>query len=99
MHEVLKHIGNLSIRSKLLLGYLTPFILFFVTGALILYPFVRRTIEANIESELNNTTKTILSMVKTAADASIKNYLRAVAEKNRDIVEASYRLYQQGILS
>jgi len=99
MHDVLKHIGNLSIRSKLLLGYLTPFVLFFVTGALILYPFVRRTIEANIESELNNTTKTILSMVKTVADASIKNYLRAVAEKNRDIVEASYLLYQQGILS
>ena len=99
MHDVLKHIGSLSIRSKLLLGYLTPFVLFFVTGALILYPLVRRTIEANIESELNNTTKTILSMVKTAADASIKNYLRAVAEKNRDIVEASYRLYQQGVLS
>jgi signal transduction histidine kinase/CheY-like chemotaxis protein len=99
MHDIFKHIGNLSIRSKLLLGYLTPFVLFFVTAALILYPLVRRTIETNIESELNNTTKTILSMVKTAADASIKNYLRAVAEKNKDIVEASYRLYQQGVLS
>ncbi len=99
INNIFKTLGSLSIRSKLLLGYLTPFMVFMVTGVLLLYPLVRRTIEANIESELSNTTKTILSMVKTAADVSIKNYLRAVAEKNRDIVEDSFRLYQQGILS
>jgi len=96
---MLKLFGSLSIRAKLLLGYLAPFILFLAAGALILYPHIRRTLEANIESELHNTTKTILNMVRTAADVSVKNYLRAVAEKNRDIVETSYRLYQQGLLS
>jgi len=38
-------------------------------------------------------------MVKTVADVSIKNYLRAVAEKNRDVVENCYRLYQEGKLA
>jgi len=99
LNKIFKYFGSLSIRSKLLLGYLTPFMVFMVTGALLLYPLVRRTIEASIESELNNTTKTILSMVKTTADVSIKNYLRAVAEKNRDIVEHCYRLYEQGKLA
>jgi ribosomal protein S20 len=36
----------------------------------------------------------ILNMVKTTAKASIKNYLRAVAEKNRDIVAAHYAAVQ-----
>ncbi len=99
LNKIFKYFGSLSIRSKLLLGYLAPFMVFMITGALLLYPLVRRTIETNIESELNNTTKTILSMVKTTADVSIKNYLRAVAEKNRDIVESCYRLYEQGKLA
>jgi len=91
--------NNLSIRSKLLAGYITSFVLFLAISGLILYPIVRKTIETNIESELSITTKTILSMVRTAADASIKNYLRAVAEKNREIVEQFYTLSQQGTLS
>ncbi len=99
MIDIMRYISNLSIRSKLLVGYVTAFVLFLAVGGLIIYPIMQKTIEANIESELNNTTKTILSMVKTAADASIKNYLRAVAETNKNIVEQSYKLYTQGMLS
>lgn len=93
------YFGNLSIRSKLLFGYLTPLILFLVTAILILQPLMRRAINATTESELNNATKTILSMVKTATEVSSTSYLRAVAEKNRDIVAASYQLFQQGVLN
>jgi diguanylate cyclase (GGDEF)-like protein/PAS domain S-box-containing protein len=60
---------------------------------------MRKTIEINIESELNNTTKTILDMVKTTADASIKNYLRAIAEKNMDIVSYYYQQSKTGVLT
>ncbi|MCK9205685.1 MAG: cache domain-containing protein [Salinivirgaceae bacterium] len=98
-YKILKHLGNLSIRSKLLIGYIAAFLLFLAISGLIIYPIMKKTIETNIESELNNTTKTILSMVKTSADASIKNYLRAVAEMNLEIVEQSYKRYQQGELS
>ena len=96
MYNISRFISNLNIRSKLLLGYITAFILLLTIVGIILYPVMRRTIEANVESELNNTTRTILSMVRTAADASVKNYLRAVAEKNKEIVEQSYKLYQEG---
>jgi hypothetical protein len=91
-----KHAKDLSIRSKLLIGYLTAGTFFFAIVGLWIHSIVKQTIEANIESELNNTTKIILSMVKTAADASIKSYLRAVAEKNRDVLEGFYKQYERG---
>lgn len=89
----------MDIRSKLLAGYTTGFIVFLAISGVTIYPIMQKTIEANIESELTHTTEIILSMVRTTADASIKNYLRAVAEKNRDIVGQSYGLYKQGLLS
>jgi len=88
-----------SVRWKLLLGYSFAFLGTLALGGLGLVSMVRQTIEANIESELQNTTNTLLNMVKTAADASIRNHLRAVAEKNREIVQHYYSEYRQGKIS
>ncbi len=85
---------NLQIRSKLLVGYTLIFVLSTLSGGTAVYYRVKSTIEANIESELKNSTETILNMVKTAADTSIKNHLRAVAEKNKQIVASIQREYQ-----
>jgi len=76
---------NLRIQHKLLAGYSAVFILCIMLGSLVVYSVVRQTLETNIESELKNTTTTILNMVRTSAATSIKNHLRAVAEKNLDI--------------
>lgn len=81
---------DLRIRSKLLGGYTIAFLLALLVGGSIIIFQVEKTIESNIESELTNTTSTILNMVKTAADTSIHNHLRAVAEKNREIIQAFY---------
>lgn len=97
--RLMKSINNLGIRYKLLIGYASAFLIFFVIGGLIVYPIMHHAIRNNIENELNNTTKSILGMVKTATDVSIKNYLRAVAEKNLDIVEHFHESYQRGELS
>ena len=91
--------ADLKIRHKLLLGYSAVFILSSILASTTIYHFVRRTIEANIESELQNTTTTILNMVRNAANVSIKNYLRAVAEKNRDIAKSCYDQYMSGRLT
>ena len=90
---------DLKIRHKLLLGYSAIFILSTILASTTIYHFVRRAIEANIESELQNSTTAILNMVRNAANVSIKNYLRAVAEKNRDITEFHYQQYQRGQMS
>lgn len=86
---------NLKIRSKLMVGYTLIFIAATVGGGTAVYFRVKATIEANIESELKNSTETILNMVKTAAATSIKNHLRAVAENNRQIVAGIYEAYGQ----
>ncbi|MGO9139397.1 MAG: cache domain-containing protein [Syntrophales bacterium] len=90
---------NLRIRNKLLVSYSLVFILATTLGSIVIYSLVRKTIEARIESELNNSTATILNMVKTSATVSIKNRLRAMAEKNRDIINHYYREYKQGKIS
>ncbi len=95
----LQRIADLRIRYKLLMAYSAIFILSLTLGNSTIYHFVRGIIESNIESELQNTTTTILNMVRDAAQLSIKNYLRAVAEKNRDIAAYYYGLYRQGQMS
>ncbi len=57
---------------------------------------VQTTIETHIESELTNATAGIRHMVRTAAATSIKNHLRAVAEKNLEIIQAVYQEFEQG---
>ncbi|MFH1152527.1 MAG: cache domain-containing protein [Pseudomonadota bacterium] len=87
------------LQYKLLAIYLTLFIVAIFAGSLTIYSFVRNTIQANIESELQNSTNTIFNLVRTSVSVSIKNHLRAVAEKNKEIAAHYYHQFQQGLLS
>ena len=91
--------SSLRIRHKLLLSYSLVFVISMSLGFAVLYSIVRKNIEANIESELKNTTTTILNLVKTSAAVSIKNYLRAIAEKNVEIVRYYFTQYNEGKLT
>jgi PAS domain S-box-containing protein len=85
---------NLRIRHKLLLSYLLTFCVIIALGSTVIYHIVRDTIEANIESELKNSTDAMLNMVRTSVSVAIKNHLRAVAEKDLEMVNHLYSLYQ-----
>ena len=90
---------DFRIRYKLLLSYSAIFILSLALGNGVIFSFVKEVINSNIESELANTTQTILNMVRTSAGVSIKNHLRAVAEKNREIARYFYRQAKAGVFS
>ncbi len=90
---------NLNIKSKLLGGYALIFITAILVGGISVYYTVQTTVEANIESELTHATAAIQTMVQTAASTSIKNHLRAVAEKNTEIVHGIYTDYLSGQIS
>lgn len=92
-------IKNFSIRSKLLISYSSVFIIAILAGNLLIYSFIKKSIQSNIESELKNTTSTILNMVTTTANVSIQNYLRGIAEKNREIIQDYYSQYMMGSIS
>jgi PAS domain S-box-containing protein len=90
---------NLPIRFKLLLVYSSILVGVVLLAGMFIYGHIRNTIEANIESELTNSTTTILNMVQTSANTSIKNYLRAVAEKNKEIIDDIYRRHKTGSMT
>ena len=90
---------NLPINIKLMAGYSFVFIITGLFGSLILYFSMRDTIETNIESELKNTTITILNMVHTSAQNAIRNYLRAVAETNLILLQDLYEKQRRGVLT
>lgn len=90
---------DLPINKKLLLAYGSIFMATMFLGSTVLYSLVRAAIADNIESELNNTTETIRSMVHTAAKTAIKNHLRSAAEQNREILGHIYHRQMAGKLT
>ena len=87
-----------QIRHKLLVIYSLLYALSLIIGFCTFYFIIRESVEANIESELNNTTTALHNLVQTSASVSIKNYLRGAAEKNLEILESLYRDQQRGDL-
>ena len=83
---------NLRLSYKLSICYSAVFILAVIIVSFIIYPYIVKAVETNIEIGLRNSTDTILSMVTTSAAVSIKNRLRAVAEKNREITRHFYEM-------
>lgn len=89
---------NLRIQNKLLFSYSLVFVISMTIGFSLIYYVVRLSIEENIESELQNTTNSILNLVRTSATVSIKNYIRGVAEKNHEIVGYFYNQFINGLM-
>lgn len=96
---MINHFRSRGIRSKIIAGYTSLFILIIIAGGMMTYQNVKKNITANIQAELKNSTDLVLEMVKTAATTSIKNYLKAVNEKNIEIIRASHARFQSGVIS
>ena len=90
---------RLSIRSKLFWSYFLTMLLTISLAGWIMSSVIRNAIETSIENELSNSTNTILNLVKSTTNSSIKNLLRAIAEKNLDIVQDFHTRYKQGELT
>lgn len=79
------------IRVWLILSYTALFIGVMVPVAVGLNLRLQSLLEENIEAQLETATKNTVNMVKLAAHASIKQHLRAIAEKNVEIVSRFHR--------
>ncbi len=90
---------KLKFRNKLLVSFLTAFVPMILIGSIIAYYQVKKTLETRIENELNQTTASLTDLIRTAANISIKNRLRAIAEKNLDITEYYYSKHRSGLLT
>lgn len=94
-----RRLRDLPIRYKFLFSTSVVFTLFLALGVAVTYSVVRRTLEHNIERELKNSSTAILNLVRTSVTGSIRSYLRAVADRNVELVEHTYGRYLAGELS
>lgn len=90
---------NLPIRYKIFFCFIIVIATTTLSSGFFLEGRVREIIEANITSELENTSSFILDTIRTTASASIKNRLRGIAEKNYDITSYFYKQQTNGRLS
>ncbi len=89
--DIKKWIQNLPIRSRLLYGYLSIFLLVMLTANSVLYLYIQSTINKNIASGLSNSTLSLQHMIEDISSSSIKNKLQTIAEKNLEVVIGIYQ--------
>ncbi len=77
-----------------MVAYLGLSILLFTCGGFGALHIVERIVKTNIENKLAEGTRALIDLVKTTAQGSIKNYLRAVAEHN---LEMANEIYSQAL--
>lgn len=69
-----------------------------LTG-LIGYTVAKKINKKLVLDKLQGVTTLTYNLIDSAVDASIKNYLRAISEKNKNIVEMYYERYKKGELT
>ncbi|MFU8856015.1 MAG: cache domain-containing protein [Deferrisomatales bacterium] len=98
-HALSRWFADRPIRQKLFLVYAGAFSLLLAAGGALTYSLVRTSLEESIESELQDSTSAILNLVKTSVRGSIRNYLRAVADRNLELVGHFHDRYRSGELT
>jgi len=79
------------IRVWLVLSYSALFVGVMVPVAVGLNLRLHSLLEENIEAQLENATKNTVNMVEMAAETSIRQHLRAIAEKNVEIIRVFHQ--------
>jgi PAS domain S-box-containing protein len=90
---------RLKFQNKLLVTFMFVFIPLILIGSTAAYYQVKSILQTGIEKELQDTTDSLVNLIKTSATVSIKNRLHAIAEKNLDIAEYYYSKHRSGLLS
>ena len=86
----------MRLKTKLLALFAVTTIPLMGLSSYISYTYLKQNYIANSSKELKNSADALVKMIDTAASVAIKNYLRAIAEKNLDVVEGYYDAYRSG---
>lgn len=89
----------MGIRNRLVLTFSILVLFGFIAVGAITFYLVRRNITEMAKENMDNLSSSILLTTEVAVELSIKNHLRAIAEKNNDIVGYYYGLYENGEMS
>lgn len=86
----------MKIRSKLSAGMGALVLVVLIAMGAILGFVIRQNLEQQIVKQLDSTMATTASLVRAAADASIQNYLRGMAESGRRLCEIEEERVRRG---
>lgn len=91
-----KNLG-FSIKIMLILG-LSSIIIILGIGLTTYFKF-KRDLEKRAEQEMVQANDSTHNLIETAISTTVKNYLKALAEKTRELVKHNYNLYINGKIS
>ncbi len=94
----MRFFSRLHFRNRLLLTFLFVLIPLILFGSTIAYYQVEKILKTSIENTLNSKSISLLNLIKTSAQVSVRNRLHAIADKNLDIATYYYKKYQSGLL-
>lgn len=75
------------IRQKLILAYALSFFVLIIAGGLFTDAMMRVKLEEGMEDTLRNSTQTILNLLESSLNSSIRSYLHGVAAQDLKMVE------------
>ena len=75
------------------------FLLVMIPLTLVIYFTLRDNVEEQNREQLSNSTNMVYEMTSLYIDSAIKNRLRGIAEKSREMLAYNYSLYRQGELT
>ncbi|MFP4557502.1 MAG: PAS domain S-box protein [Bacteroidales bacterium] len=90
---------NTPLRSQVLITFLGSIIPIFVLLIILVEGILVPLVKKRALNELDNTTALLHNSVEAAATASIRNHLKTIADKNREITEFYYNKAKQGELT
>ncbi|MDA3951308.1 MAG: methyl-accepting chemotaxis protein [Spirochaeta sp.] len=86
-------VGSLSVASTV------PMVLLLLISGTVTLFVLGSNIDRLVEQNAVHTMDLMEEIVSTEVDGAVSNYLRAIAEKNRDLMELFYQRYRSGELS
>jgi methyl-accepting chemotaxis protein len=90
---------HMRIRNKILLINNIAFLIIFVGFSLFIYIQVRDLVSDNIKQELQNKNESIVNLIESSTNVSIKTHLRTISERNWELMNMFYERYQNGEFS
>jgi PAS domain S-box-containing protein len=98
-HMSLFHRFSKTFRYQIVSSFLIVLLPVLVFVAVTVEVFLIPSIRQNTKQELSNSTRVLTGSIRASAAATIRNHLKAIAEKNREIAEQHMALVNQGVLS
>ena len=91
--------NHLRLKYKLALAFILMVIPLLIIAGISSYLYLKAAFIQSTKSELESNAAALVKMVDTAASVAIKNYLRSVADTNRQLLNALFDTHQKGEIS